>query len=180
MALCTFVASALVVSGSIASDSVRFTPFGTVAEKCTIASAGNIDRTIDIRSAGSDTVNFSVDCNMPVQVSLLAEQGAFRLVADKTPEHTRDYTSFVEYLAGFTLPLTNGTWAVMGQAGKDLMGRGKTFSPTGALKDSPPFKAALALKLTWADPTAELLAGTYREAITVTITGQDLADAGAM
>jgi len=116
---------------------------------------------------------FDVQCNVPVKVRLQAEQGAFKTDSRKTPEHTSDFTNAVDYMAGFTLPIGGLNWTVSGVPGNDLIG-GKDFAPTSpAQSKTPPFDTELRFSLDWGAPVKDLIAGTYRETITITVTGAD-------
>lgn len=165
----------LMAGHASAGDMVKFNPYGTVAERCAITAAGSTSRNIDLSVAGSDATVFDIDCNLPITIAVAAENGAFR--PDATPEHEADYSASVEYVAGFTLPVAGGAWAVSDAAGTGLTGVGRTFMPTGLQAITPPFDSTLTFRVAWDAPTAPLVAAMYRETVIITVMGRDIAPA---
>ena len=155
-----------------ANDMLRFSPYGTVAERCTILAPVSTFRDIDLRVAGTDTTTFDVDCNLPVAIGISAENGAFR--PEQTPEHVADYTSSVAYKAAFTLPMESGAWVSDDASGSSLRGAGRTFIPTGVQAVTPPFQSTLSFRMAWDAPSSPLVAATYRETVIISVIGRDI------
>lgn len=161
-----FVAATAAYSG----DNVKVSIGGYVDAHCTMVSRSATTRYVDLRSSGSDTIEFDVDCNMPVSISVSGKNGMFSVSPEKAPEHSADFVDFVDYRAGFTLPLSGRLWAI---SSIDT-GAGETFVPTATdQRETPPFDTILALTVDWDAPAGDLVAGTYDETITVTIIGRD-------
>ncbi len=165
--------SLLFAGGADAGDTVKFSPYGTVADQCAITAAGSTSRNIDLSIAGSDTTIFDIDCNLPIAIAVTAEHGAFQ--PETPPEHAKDHTASVDYVAGFTLPIASGVWAVSDATGASLTGAGRTFAPTGTQAATPPFDSTLTFRMAWDTPSSTLVAANYRETITITVLGRDIA-----
>ncbi len=157
---------ALAAAGQTASagDQLKLKLIGQLPETCELVDIGSeVRRQIDLSTSGSDTLDFEIDCNQPVTVTLRSENGAlvnqnpaFRSLSDGA-----QWIAEVPYVATISVDRVG----LRGQAdSRDMNGRGVSFSSRQIPFDSP-----ASVTLAWRQVGPNLLSGNYGDVVRVTV-----------
>jgi hypothetical protein len=160
-----FVSSLLVCSVVSAAPSVDMTLNieGTISPLCMIDRRSAPENFVLTDAPGSHSVDFRVDCNVPMAVRMTSERGGLEHDQYKAWPASPGFTGFLPYRATFQVN-TDGARPVTGES--EFMREGVT-GVTGVT----PYRSQARLTLDWA-PEATLLGGTYRDTITIRVSGE--------
>jgi hypothetical protein len=147
--------------------SLNVSLYGRLDERCAVGAIDSVDFGDLTRPGGRAHSQVSLDCNLPISVTVSAAHGA--LANDHYPTGQGAYAGSVLYSLGFMVPVRRPSRDVVLRnfRGGDLIGAGQTFTTGDGIAVD-----GMSLEVSLEKPTAEagLLAGSYGETIEITVT----------
>jgi len=156
--------------------SLRYEVVGTITPNCSLTQPATSVSVVDLQDQSTDTIRstktdlpFTIDCNTPVKVAMLSSNGGLATPASTSDQ---DFATLVAYRASLDLP---------GAAGA-LQCDSAAMAPSGSgcqreLTD-PVTQGDGAIRLSTDASGQLLLAGTYHDTVTLTVTPQLSGDDG--
>jgi spore coat protein U-like protein len=141
--------------------------YGRIDERCAVGAIDSVDFGDLTRPGGRTHSQVSLDCNVPISVTVSAAHGA--LANDRYPAGQGPYAGSVRYSLGFKVPVRRPSQSVVLRNFRsgDLVGAGQTFTTGDGIAVD-----GMSLEVALEKPTAEagLLAGSYGDTIEITVT----------
>lgn len=136
---------------------------GTISPVCTIAQPlPNQDITLS-DAPGRHDVDFRVNCNVPMAVQMTSEHGGLEHDQYRNWPASPGFSGFLPYRASFLVNAT-GAQAVVGESERMREG-------VRGFINVAPHAATARLTIDWV-PEATLFGGTYRDTITIRVSGE--------
>jgi hypothetical protein len=160
---CVFALLGAPLSAAPTADLTLFIE-GTISGACSIDRVTPSPQSFVLNDApGSTSVDFRVDCNVPMSVRMTSERGGLEHDQYRAWPESPGFTGFLPYTASFQVA-ADGAQAVTGES--ETMRDGVTGA-TGVT----PYRSDAKLTLAWT-PQATLLGGTYRDTVTIRVSGE--------
>lgn len=149
-------------------SSIRYEVHGTISTSCGFVQGGGIADILDLADPADDSVRaarvdlgFKLNCNTPVRMSMTSASGGLAFAGAGTSD--RDFTTLVRYRATVVLPGLGASLACQSIAmatANGCAGQTRETVPSG--------DGRIEVSVT---PSSDLLlAGTYRDQLTLTVT----------
>ena len=136
--------------------------FGKISPKCEISLPNRRIQTVLTDDAGSESVNFRVNCNQELSVTMTSANGGFEHPTRDRGENYDGFLNLLPYRATFSVNADDAR-AVVAKSEDMIAGAGGSIGTV-------PFKAKGKLELTW-DPELPLLGGTFVDVIEIRVSG---------
>ena len=139
---------------------------GTIAQRCSMGSIGNMHFGDLSRTGLGATTRVQLECNVPFTMGIRAQNGG--LTHTHMPRGQGPYAGTLPYSIGIEMPVRRPQSAMVGKTfeSRQLIGGGSISTNGGIATEG----MLLAVNLGTASGEAGLLAGSYGETITITVT----------